>query len=582
MDKKGLSVVELIVSFVLCILVFVFIIQVVSSVEELYVNLGIKTELLNKQSLISEEMNNKFTENKTILIKKCGNNCLTFFYRDNTSEIMTINKEKNTFSFGNNTYNFDGLGFVDSLTITTSDDPGYGQGILTINLNVKNSIFDNGKYVIKALYQYDSNKTIYSASEATNAEIILLGPAISYKFSEDLFIEPGWIVYYPDGKITINGPDVIPGELEYDDDGNGFIRYTGVGDAAGQEKERVIKNYETAKAHIIDLYENSPTAGLYLYGEMGKYVYKGANPENYLAIGSKLFRILSLDIQNKYVLDDDGNVVVENGEKLKESKYLLKVVSEDYISDGDGNTLLPYGNDMTSDLPLFNTSAWSRTICTNASDPSTCKIYKQYINTIVNDVWLQGLLNTGTGKLQITNGTFNTGIVNWNRYYLGGKILDKESESYAAKELFDVEGSDATAVDGMSIDPGKWHGNCLEDVCGPNAGIYSLTDILFASADDNCLTEVVVTMDSNLSVACANKNWLWVITKKDEEDRAYYRLMTRNTVTNTWLLTETNSLLPDARYEKHATRGTLYLDADLYIMGTGTKDNPYTLYTIGK
>ena len=71
MDNKGLSVVELIVSFVLCILVFVFIVQVVSSVEELYINLGIKTELLNKQSLISEEMNNKFSDNKTILIKEC-------------------------------------------------------------------------------------------------------------------------------------------------------------------------------------------------------------------------------------------------------------------------------------------------------------------------------------------------------------------------------------------------------------------------------------------------------------------------------------------------------------------------------
>ena len=61
-NNKGLSVVELIVSFVLCILVFIFIIQVVSSVEELYLNLGIKTQLLNKQTLISEKLNNTFKE----------------------------------------------------------------------------------------------------------------------------------------------------------------------------------------------------------------------------------------------------------------------------------------------------------------------------------------------------------------------------------------------------------------------------------------------------------------------------------------------------------------------------------------
>ena len=146
MDKKGLSVVELIVSFVLCILVFVFIIQVVSSVEELYINLGIKTELLNKQSLISEDVNNKLSHSNVALIKKCGNNCLTFFYKNNTSEKMTIDKEKNIFSFGQKSYSFSGLGFIESLTINTSEDASYGQGLLTINLNVKNSIFDTGKY----------------------------------------------------------------------------------------------------------------------------------------------------------------------------------------------------------------------------------------------------------------------------------------------------------------------------------------------------------------------------------------------------------------------------------------------------
>lgn len=576
MDKKGLSVVELIVSFVLCILVFVFIIQVVSSVEELYINLGIKTELLNKQSLISEDVNNKLSNSNVALIKKCGNNCLTFFYKNNTSEKMTIDKEKNIFSFGQKSYSFSGLGFVDSLTINTSEDASYGQGLLTINLNVRNSIFDTGKYTIKAIYQYNTNETVYSATNANRPEIILLGPATSYKFAEDLFVETGWIVYYPDGTITINEDDVIPSEVQYDDDGNAYVEYKGTGKAEGEEANRFIKVYTTAKDHIIELAENEASSGIHLYDGIGKYVYKGANPDNYISIGSRLFRIMSLDIQSQYVLDSNGEVLIENGNKVKEDKYLLKVVSEDYITDSDGKTLLPFGKARNGE-PLFNLSTWSKTICTDLTDKSTCTIYKQHINSVVNDIWLQGLLNTGSGRLQIKNGTFNSGMIDWNKYYFGTNASNGVYE-YSFNEIYNIEGADVVWGDGITVEPGKWHGDCLEDVCGPNAGIYSVTDILLTSSDSNCYDTVVSTMTGNLSVSCSNNNWLW----KKANDGIYYRLMTRNTITNTWLLTGINFLLYNNVSSEYATRGTIYLDANLYIMGSGTIENPYSLYSINK
>lgn len=576
MGKKGLSVVELIVSFVLCILVFVFIIQVVSSVEELYINLGIKTELLNKQSLISEDINNRLSENDVALIKNCGTNCLTFFYKNNTSEKMTIDKEKNIFTFGTNSYSFSGLGFVDSLTINTNADASYGQGILSINLNVKNSIFDTGKYIIKALYQYNTSETVYSASNANKPEIILLGPATNYKFTEDLFVETGWIVYYPDGTITINENDVIPSEVQYDDDGNAYVEYKGVGKAEGEETTRFIKIYTTAKEHIIDLAENNPASGVYLYDGIGKYVYKGANPDNYISIGSKLFRIMSLDIQSQYVLDSNGEVLIENGNKVKEDVYLLKVVSEDYITDSEGNSIMPFGNARNGE-PLFNLSTWSKTICTDPNDKTTCTIYRQYINSIVNDIWLQGLLNTGTGRLQIKNGTFNSGMIDWTKYYFGPNASNG-TYTYPINEVYTLEGADVIWGDGVTIEPGKWHGDCLEDVCEPNAGIYSVTDVLLASSDENCYDAIISTMSGNLSVSCSNKNWLW----KKANDGIYYRLMTRNTFTNTWLLTGTNFLLYNDVPTEYATRGTLYLDANLYIMGAGTIDSPYSLYSINK
>lgn len=572
MDKKGLSVVELIVSFVLCILVFVFIIQVVSAIEELYINLGIKTELLNKQSLISENINNKFFNNQIILIKKCGDNCLTFFYRDNTSEKMSIDKSNNTFSFGKDIYSFDGLGFVDSLTITSNNESNYGQGLLTLNLNIKNSIFDTGKYIIKAIYQYNSNETIYSASDASKVEIFLLGSATNYKFSEDLFVEPGWIVYYPDGTITINGDDVIPSELQYDSDGNGYITYKGTDAASGESVERFIKNYETAKAHIIDLYENSPSSGVYLYDGIGKYVYKGNNPDNYITIGSNLFRILSLDIQERYVLDDDGN-------QVEESKYMLKVVSEDYITDTDGVAAMVFGNATIGD-PLYNTSAWFKKVCTNQNDPSTCTIYKQHMNTIVNDVWLAKLLNTGSGRTQIINAKFNVGMLPFDEYKLTYSyvyVQPNTTYSVSMKEIYEVEANNF--VDGIgNVDPGIWNGNCVENICAPNAAIPSVTDVLFGSANKECLTEATSKNYEYFTVSCSYDNWMW--PKLSTE--IHYRLLTRAGYAVTWTIGGYDFLGTNEIYEKLAAKATIYLDADLYIMGRGTKENPYSLYTISK
>ncbi len=573
-NNKGLSVVELIVSFVLCILVFVFIIQVVSSVEELYINLGVKTELLNKQSLISEQINNKFLDKKTILIKNCGDDCLTFFYKDNTSEKMQIDKANNNFIFGDDVYNFNGLGFVESLGASLNNDYTYNQGILTINLNIKNSIFDNGKYLIKAFYQFSNNETVYSPSTSNKAEIFLLGPAVSYKFSNDLFIEPGWIVYYPDGRVVINSSDVQPSALDFDSDGNGFIRYHGINDAAGVEKTRTIKTYETAFNRIKNLHSNSPSEGLYEYNGTGRIVYKGEDPHNYLAIGSRIFRIISLDNQSNYDVNENGEIVKIDDVSGKDDRFLLKVVSNDYLQDENGLEELPFSSAENINV-LDGSAVWSKKIC----DGNNCRFEKQYVNSVANDYYLPALLNTGAGRLQITNGVFNIGTVPWETYKYGLSLSFNNltyERRYEAYDIYTDEGADRELWD-QSIDRGKWRGDCLSNTCGPNAGILSATDVLFSSADPGCYETIIITNSDGIS--CVHKNWLWP-EKKKEEEALFYRLMTRVTYENTWTLTNDNYFSQADITVQLKTRPTLYLDASLYITGNGTIENPYVLYTI--
>ena len=88
--KKGFTVVELIVSFSLVMVIAIFLFQIVIGLKNLYTNSGLKTELLNKQSLISNEINKKLTTKGISTLSKCGSYCVEFLYSDGTSDKMTI------------------------------------------------------------------------------------------------------------------------------------------------------------------------------------------------------------------------------------------------------------------------------------------------------------------------------------------------------------------------------------------------------------------------------------------------------------------------------------------------------------
>ena len=71
MNKKGFTVVELIVSFTLAMTISVFLFQIVINLKNLYTNSTIKTELINIQSLVSRQMNENFKKG-IISVDECG------------------------------------------------------------------------------------------------------------------------------------------------------------------------------------------------------------------------------------------------------------------------------------------------------------------------------------------------------------------------------------------------------------------------------------------------------------------------------------------------------------------------------
>ena len=101
MKKNGFTVVELVVSFALTMIIVIMLLQVVTTVKNLYISAGIKTEMLNKQALINRAINQEFSTKTINSALRCGKGCVTFVYEDMTSSKLIVDKTNNTIAFNN-------------------------------------------------------------------------------------------------------------------------------------------------------------------------------------------------------------------------------------------------------------------------------------------------------------------------------------------------------------------------------------------------------------------------------------------------------------------------------------------------
>src|SRR5574344_1859771 len=200
MNKKGFTTIELIVSFVLTSIVVIFLFNLIFSLKDLYTNSVIKTELLNKQTIITQRIN-KVLESSTVrALYRCGDNCAIFAFTDGTSKKLEIKKNDGTFSFGDyktaiaknsvfgdiimKSYNLNGI--ID----------GKNGSYLEIKIPIAHSLLANEDYGINTIYQYDVDTTSISNFDNTSAsgdtEVLLKGLGNMNISSEDTCSDPGY------------------------------------------------------------------------------------------------------------------------------------------------------------------------------------------------------------------------------------------------------------------------------------------------------------------------------------------------------------------------------------------------------
>ncbi len=215
--KKGFTVVELIVSFSLTMVIVVFLFQIVISLKNIYTASLLKTELINKQAIISDKINTSFNQKTINRVTKCGSYCLKFIYSDNTSEILKIDSNENSFQFGtyktllpDNSY-FKNVSL--NIASTGTFDKSENDSILILDLPIYNDILKDQNFGVKIVYQFNEDSSnIYSVDFDENSNeygyIALTGAKeISLSYGDE-YKEYGYYVYDVDGNI-IDGAKVV-------------------------------------------------------------------------------------------------------------------------------------------------------------------------------------------------------------------------------------------------------------------------------------------------------------------------------------------------------------------------------------
>ena len=210
MNKRGFTVIELIVSFALTTLVVGLLFQMLLSLKEVYVASGFKSQMVNKQTLISSKINQDLN-NKTLKIAlKCGDNCLNFIFEDGTNKKLIVDDKNSTFSYGDySTKLVNGSWFGDfyirNEKIMGLDATSNYDSVIEIKIPIGHSLLEED-YGINMIYQYDSGTSsiadiIFDDSATTEDKIVFKGSSHMYHINNTTFTDPGYYVYRSNGTI---------------------------------------------------------------------------------------------------------------------------------------------------------------------------------------------------------------------------------------------------------------------------------------------------------------------------------------------------------------------------------------------
>lgn len=159
MNNKGFTIVELLASFVLSSVIIIIMFQLIINLKELYQTSGLKTELINKQNIMTNKIYTDLIEKELIQFSSCGSGCIDFTFNDNTNKTLYVDTNNGTLSYDNYAIKLNNKSYFSTVEITVTEAQSKENNmILNINVPIYNENFKNDNFGINIVYTYNSNK----------------------------------------------------------------------------------------------------------------------------------------------------------------------------------------------------------------------------------------------------------------------------------------------------------------------------------------------------------------------------------------------------------------------------------------
>ena len=177
-NKKGFTLIEMLVSFVLSMVLIIILFQLIIVLKEIYVSSGIKTELLNKQYLMTNKIYSDLNNRKIRKIESCVGStvCVDFTFSDGTVKRFTADMDSKTIQYDTYKVQFASDSYIEVIIIHTTPTT-LGKSMYNLKVGVKNELNKNTDFGLNILYPYN---TIDVINACPNRHITLGNRQIEY------------------------------------------------------------------------------------------------------------------------------------------------------------------------------------------------------------------------------------------------------------------------------------------------------------------------------------------------------------------------------------------------------------------
>ena len=286
---------------------------------------------------------------------------------------------------------------------------------------------------------------------------------------------------------------------------------------------------EMLKANVV-------TSGDGLYAdsaEAGRYVYRGANPNNYITLGTDTYRIISIEDDNTLKVIKNGSI----GSKAFDTQNArYSTISTDYCSSEYGCKV--WGSKTT----MLDTNGKNVTQMPREVDGTLYNLpdSEATLNTYLNNDWYNSL-SSNVQNIVVSH-MFNVGVTKYNETNLSNTITQEQTY--------------------------KWLGR---------VGLMNPSDYVKASTNSACDSVNAYYNTSSCYSNSATHNWIFA--GPAAKSTSWTLAPSSNSYASSVFLVNSVGYLGNGRIAT-GSRGVapvLYLSSDISLEGDGTSNSPYTV-----